>query len=203
VTGGDGAQGRITEAEEEVGRISLDGTIGFVLFTGVFLGIAAAGLFLLVRRFLPPGPLGGALFGVGLLLLFGTTVDPLRADNPDFVIVGPGWLAVLLFAALAVGFGAVLAVVTARCSTWLPLLSTRRRVLVRYAWPAVVAVGAAAVTVAVAVAGVVVVILSRWDGLVRVLRSRRTLLAGRIVLASFVVVALPGAVRDLADIAAG
>ena len=42
VTAGDDAQGRITEAREVVGDITLDGTIGFVLFNGIFGGVFAA-----------------------------------------------------------------------------------------------------------------------------------------------------------------
>src|SRR5215218_7531011 len=38
VTAGADAQGQITEAEEIVGRITVDGTIGFVVFTGLFFG---------------------------------------------------------------------------------------------------------------------------------------------------------------------
>jgi len=38
VTAGPEAQGRVTEADEVVGRISVDGTLGFVVFTGLFLG---------------------------------------------------------------------------------------------------------------------------------------------------------------------
>src|SRR5262245_58055641 len=47
VTAGDDAQGRITEADEVVGRISTGGTVGFVLFNGIFLGLACAVLYLL------------------------------------------------------------------------------------------------------------------------------------------------------------
>src|SRR5829696_3367199 len=92
VTGGAAAQGQITEAEEVFGTISVDGTIGFVLFNGIFGGVAATGVYLLVRRFLPSGWLGGLVFGFGLLVVLGTTIDPLRSDNRDFDIVGPGWL---------------------------------------------------------------------------------------------------------------
>jgi hypothetical protein len=67
--------------------------------------VVAAALYLVLRRLLPAGRLGGVVFGVGLLVVFGTTVDPLRRDNPDFDIVGPGWLSVLVFASLAVAFG--------------------------------------------------------------------------------------------------
>ncbi|HKY75242.1 MAG TPA: hypothetical protein VJS45_03815, partial [Acidimicrobiia bacterium] len=66
VTAGDAAQGRVTEADEIVGRISVDGTIGFILFNGIFGGIVFAGPYLILRRILPPGRLGGAAFGLGL-----------------------------------------------------------------------------------------------------------------------------------------
>ena len=39
VTGGDDAQGRITEADEVVGSIELDGTIGLYLFGGILPGL--------------------------------------------------------------------------------------------------------------------------------------------------------------------
>src|SRR5215218_3480773 len=38
VTAGADAQGQITEAEQIVGRITVDGTLGFVVFTGLFFG---------------------------------------------------------------------------------------------------------------------------------------------------------------------
>lgn len=37
-TAGDAAQGRRTEAEEIVGRITTGGSIGFIVFTGLFFG---------------------------------------------------------------------------------------------------------------------------------------------------------------------
>ena len=37
VTAGDGAQGRITEADEVVGEITVGGTVGFVVFGGLSL----------------------------------------------------------------------------------------------------------------------------------------------------------------------
>jgi hypothetical protein len=55
VTAGPDAQGRITEADQVVGRISLDGTLGFIVFTGLFFGAASGAAYLLVRRWLPGG----------------------------------------------------------------------------------------------------------------------------------------------------
>lgn len=200
-TAGDAAQGRITEAEEVVGRITVDGTIGFVLFNGIFGGIAAAAVYLIVRRFLPSGPLGGVAFGLGLLVLLGTTIDPLRNDNPDFGIVGPGWLAVLVFSLLAVAFGITLAAISARMSAWLPLPSTKPRVLVRYTVPAVLAAVGFSVTAALVVFGVAVVAATRWRRLVDAARSPRTVLVGRVIAVLLVVAALPHALNSVIDIA--
>jgi hypothetical protein len=63
VTAGADAQGRVTEAEEIVGRISVDGTLGFVVFTGLFVGLATGPFYLLVRRWLPAGRAGGLAYG--------------------------------------------------------------------------------------------------------------------------------------------
>lgn len=200
VTGGDAAQGRLTEADEVVGEISVGGTVGFVLFTGIFGGVIAAALYLLVRRFLPAGRLGGATFGLGLLVVAGTTIDPLRADNPDFDIVGPGWLALLVFAALAVAFGIALSGVMAAVSRWLPLLAADRRVLLRYLVPAVLAVLAFSVTAIAVVVGVAAIALTRWQPIVDAVRSRRWVVVGRALALVLLLIALPNAVSVFVDI---
>ncbi|HET7489538.1 MAG TPA: hypothetical protein VFJ85_16545 [Acidimicrobiales bacterium] len=104
VTAGDAAQGRLTEADQVVGRITTGGTIGFVIFNGVFGGLAAGLVYLVVRRCLPAGRLGAVVYGLALLVVVGTTVDPLRGGNPDFDLVGPGWLAALVFSLVLVAF---------------------------------------------------------------------------------------------------
>src|SRR5687768_11571007 len=84
VTAGDGAQGAITEAEEVVGRINLDGTIGLWIFGGILPGLLSGVVYVLLRRWLPSGRLGGVAFGALHLVVAATRVDPLRPDNPDF-----------------------------------------------------------------------------------------------------------------------
>ena len=200
-TAGTDAQGRVTEADEVVGTITLGGTLSFAVFNGIFGGLAAAALYLLARRFLPAGRLGGAAFGLALLVVLGTVVDPLRRDNPDFDIVGPGWLAVLVFVALALVFGVVLAAFMARLSEWLPLPSTDRRVLVRYALPAVIAAVAFSASIMLAVLCLAVVAVTRWNAVPDAVRSHRWVLAGRVVLSVLVALALPGAVGSMVDIA--
>jgi hypothetical protein len=200
VTAGDGAQGRTTEANEIVGEITASGTVGFITFTGIFGGLIAAGIYLVVRRYLPPNPLGGLVFGAGLLVVLGTVIDPLRADNRDFDLVGPGWVSVAVFTLLALAFGAALAGWMARLSEWLPLPSREARVLVRYAVPAALALVLFSVTAALVVLGVLVVLVTRWGALVDAVRSHTALLVGRVALVALAVLAMPGAVVSMADI---
>ena len=113
------AQGRLTEAEAVVGDITVGGTVFFV----VFMSIGAAGiglLYVVLQPALPRGLFGGALFGAGLLVVFGSTIDPLRSDNPDFDIVGPGWLAIVAFTTLAIASGCFTAVAAARVGAAVP-----------------------------------------------------------------------------------
>ena len=42
------------------------------------------------------------MLGLALLVLAGAQLDPLRPDNFDFNLVGPGWLSLLAFTALAI-----------------------------------------------------------------------------------------------------
>ncbi|HSP05377.1 MAG TPA: hypothetical protein VLR27_17865 [Acidimicrobiales bacterium] len=128
-TAGDAAQGRITEANEVVGEITVGGTIGFVIFIGLLSGLVMTTLWFAVRRCLPERWIGGLLFGAGLLVVFGTRMEPLRPGNEDFDLVGPWWLAVAAFSALALAFGVSLAAVSARLSRWLPLIGRDRRSL--------------------------------------------------------------------------
>ena len=81
-TAGDAAQGQETEADEIVGRISTGGTVSFIVFAALLVGLATGVLYMLVRRWLPDGRLGGLVYGALLLVLGATRYEPLRADNP-------------------------------------------------------------------------------------------------------------------------
>ena len=105
VTAGDDAQGRITEADEVVGRIELDGTIGLYVFGGVLPGLLSGAIYVVIRRWLPAGRIGGVVFGSLHLVVAATRIDPLRPDNPDFDLVGPGWLSVTTFGLTCVVHG--------------------------------------------------------------------------------------------------
>lgn len=199
-TAGEAAQGRETEAEEIVGRVSAGGTIGFVIFVALFFGLATGALYLLMRRWLPAGRLGGLVYGLFLLVLVATRIDPLRADNPDFDIVGPGWVAVVVFGALVVVHGMLVAAIAGRYSSTLPLLSRERRSILAYA-PLLVILPVAPAAVFLLLVGVMVVLLSRSVMLVQFLRSRAAALGGRVALVAVSLVSLPGCLSALSDIA--
>lgn len=121
VTSPASAQGRLTEAQANVGFPTIEGSIALLFFGGLPAGFAAAFIYVLLHRWFPAGRWAGPLLGTLLLLVFGASVEPFRSDNIDFGIVGPGWLSVVLFSALAVLHGAVVAAVAGAFSGRLPL----------------------------------------------------------------------------------
>ncbi len=115
-TSGDSAQGLLTEAKETVGEITLAGSVGFVVFNGIFFGMIGGIGYLLLRRWLPATPwLGGLIYGTALLGV--APLDALDPDNADFAILTPTWLAVLLVSCLFPLYG-----MTARRGTRTPVL---------------------------------------------------------------------------------
>ena len=203
VTGGDDAQGRITEADEVVGSIELDGTIGLYLFGGILPGLMSGAIYVLIRRFLPAGRLGGVVFGLLHMVIAATRIDPLRPDNPDFDLVGPGWLSVTTFGLTCVLHGMAVVAIANRYSTSLPPAASTRaawiRVLAPLALPAVfvvIPVVAAALILGLALT----IVFSRIVPAVRVAHSRGALLAGRAALCVAALALLPGTIIDLHDV---
>jgi hypothetical protein len=199
VTAGDSAQGRITEADEVVGDVTVGGTIGFVLFGGLFAGLVTALIYTLLRKWLPRGRWGALALGGLLLMTLAVRVEPLRSDNPDFDLVGPDWLAVSAFAALTVLHALVLVAVMARVSRSLPLPRKSRRVALAYA-PLLLliptaSIGAAAVLVVLAGAA-----LSTRPAVRHLWAHPRLLLAGRLLIAAVLLASLPTFITAIADI---
>ncbi|MGM0931726.1 MAG: hypothetical protein ACQEXN_18785 [Actinomycetota bacterium] len=147
--------GRLTDAGETIGEISLEGTSGFVAF-GVAIGCATALLYGLVRWWLPAGRFGGAAFGLLLLLGLSTVFGPLEPDSRDFQVVGPAWLSIAAFSALAVAHGMLVATASAGLSRRVPLLRSAKDV--RWYLPLLLVLaplGAAALAVAAWVAAAI------------------------------------------------
>src|SRR6266536_4598001 len=183
LTAGPDAQGQITEAEEIVGHITIDGTLGFVVFTGLFLGSVSGAAYLLLRRWLPAGRAGGLAYGALLLVVAGTRLEPLRRGNPDFDLVGPGWVSVVAFTVLVVFHGALVAALAGRVSRAVPLLAARPGAIAVHAPLLLVALPGAAVALVLVIVGVVVVLVSRIPSMVAVWRSRPVVPVGRVALA--------------------
>ena len=199
VTAGPGAQGRITEAGQVVGRISVDGTIGFVVFTALFLGLASGVLYLLLRPWLPVGRMGGVVYGALLLAVAGTRVEPLRRGNPDFDLVGPGWVSVAGFAALVLLHGMLVAALAGRISRSVPLLGTRPAAIAAHA-PLLLLAPLVPVAVVVALVGALAVLATRIPAVLTAWRHPTLARGGRLALLLVALVALPGFVADMADI---
>lgn len=184
------ATGRLTEGQAAVGEISLEGTLAFALFGALPFAFASAALYLLVVPWLPRGALGGLLLGAVMFITVSPFVDPLRAENFDFDIVGPGWLAVVAFALLALLQGAALSAIAGRLSRSLQLMTRRN-------WPQTVvplllAVVLFPIGAVLAVGALVTFALPRLLPWFLVVRASRTgVVVGRVLLAVAVVAALP------------
>jgi hypothetical protein len=188
----------VTEAGEVVGEITFSGTLGFFVFVGLFGGAMSALLYVVLQRWLPRGPYRGLLYGAILLVVLGARIEPLRTNNEDFDLVGPPWVSIVTFALLALAQGAAVASFTARWSQTQPLLTTWRA-LPRYL-PLVpfLLLGVVALVILVVI---ILAILAVRLGLAGPRRRRAIDIAGVVLLVAIVVLALPGFVSALTDIA--
>jgi hypothetical protein len=199
VTAGADAQGRITEADQLVGRITVDGTLGFVVFTGLFFGLASGMVFVLLHRWLPAGWGGGLAYGVMLLVVAGTRLEPLRRTNPDFDLVGPGWVSVIAFAVLVVFHGVLVAALAGRLSRAVPLLAASPGAIAAHA-PLTVLLLLTPLALVAAIVGAVVVGASRIPQVVTAVQTPRLTVVGRAALAVTGLLVVPGFVSTIVDI---
>jgi hypothetical protein len=199
------ARGALTEADETVGRITLGGTIGFVVFGALPLAMVAAIGFAIIFRWLPRGRLTGLLFGLLLLVVGATRLEPLRSNNPDFRLLGPGWLAVAAFGLVVLGDGMLTAAVMGWYSRRLPLPVWRGTA--RWHYLLLVAlllvffvIGVPVLLLTALGAGVVAVAARIAPSIANWWTSSRTTMAGRVLLAGGSLLALPGFVITVNDI---
>lgn len=204
VTAGAEAQGRITEAEEVVGNINLGGTLGLYIFGGILPGLVSGVAYIAFRRLLPNGRWAGPAFGALHLVLLATRLDPLRADNPDFDIVGPGWLSALTFGLASIAHGMAVVALANRYSRSFPPAGADRRTKAKVIAPlvpaALIFLPGVAVLGLVAVGLVLTLVLSRVPPLVAAVRSRAAVTVGRVAIAVLVAVTLPGTLGSLRDV---
>lgn len=200
VTSGPTARGRRTEAGEIVGRISLEGTVGLFVFVGLLGGTATALLYVLVRRWLPPGRLGGLAFGVFLLLAASARLEPLRPRNPDFDIAGPGWLSIVLFGSSILLQGLALPAFAGLVSRWLPEPHGSVGGVLSYLPLLLLAPSGLVFIVLVLLLGLTL-LATRSSGVVAAFRAGVVRRAGTLALIIVAVASLPGTITALRSIA--
>jgi hypothetical protein len=100
---------------------------GLPWFTGLLFGLASGFVYLLLHRLLPAGWGGSLAYGALLLVVAGVRLEPLRRSNPDFALVGPGWVSVTTLALLVVFHGMLVAALTGRFSRAAPLFAAEPR----------------------------------------------------------------------------
>ncbi len=195
---GDSAQGLVTDAGETVGEVTLAGSLGFVVFNGIFFGMIGGVGYLLMRRWLPATPwLGGLIYGIALLGV--APLDALDPDNSDFAILTPTWLAALLVSCLFPLFGMTAASVVERLDRTWPWISARPRALVAYS-PLVLALVVSPIAVGILLAVGLVILLNGRPGFVEFWQGRRAATAGRLVVGVLVGVAAVSAGAAVVEI---
>ena len=162
--------------------------------------MASGTVFVLLYRWLPAGWGGGLAYGVLILVVAGTRLEPLRRDNPDFDLVGPGWLSVATFAALVVFHGLLVAALAGRLSRAVPLLAASPGAIAAHA-PLLLLLLLAPVGLLAAIVGVVVVVASRIPQVVAAVQSPRlVVVVGRAALVVACLLVVPGFVSTLVTI---
>jgi len=199
-TSSETVQGRITEAEATVGSITVGGSLFLMFFAAIFFGGLTGVLYMALRRWLPTGQLGGLCLGLILLITLAPMIDPIRRDNIDFDLVGPGWLALIVFAALTILQGFTTVAIAGRYSQNVPLIGKSWRNIAWYL-PLVVFVPAFPALLGLAIVWLVVVIVSSRASIAKRLRDRNTVLIGRVLLLLIVIVATPRFITTVIDIA--
>lgn len=197
------AQGMITEAGEVVGNISLTGTIGLFVFVGLPFGLIGGVGYVLASLVLSRGPVGGAIFGVAMLICVGSRVAPLHEENPDFDILGPGWLSIVTFSVMAVLTGILTAPIAGRIGAALQTLKGWWAV---WMVPAGLVLLATLVTAPLALVAFLVGCLVIFAAVLMAPTKndyyrRRGRLTTQLALALIVAISLPGFVVAISDIA--
>lgn len=107
-------QGRVTEADENIGEVTFGGTMGIIVFVGLGAGILAAIVYLVARPWLPvTARAAGVIIGIIVMGVIGPA-DPIDPDNIDFELLSYDSLTVGLILGGAVVFGLAFAALAAR-----------------------------------------------------------------------------------------
>jgi hypothetical protein len=95
--------GRLTENGNEIGVFTVEGTVGLLMFGGIFGGLAAAPVWVVMKPWIPRN---WVVVGLGAVAIGGFQL--VASDNRDFDILEGSALDLVLLLTLVFGFGAVL-----------------------------------------------------------------------------------------------
>jgi hypothetical protein len=198
-TSDDRVQGALTDAEETVGEITLGGTIGLVLFIGLFGGLVSGILFMGIRRWLRgPAWRAGLIMGALGLALIGRSVA-LDPDSIDFDLLSPRWLAVTLFVVLALFYGVVLVALIERLDRSYPMLAARPGAIAAHV-PVLAAMLLPPVALVVVGGAAIAVVATRVGPVTRTWQSVGVERAGQVLLTIVIALGLAWAGSGIADI---
>lgn len=172
------AQGLLTDADEVVGEVSAGGTVFLVGVLGALAGMTGLGLYVGLRRWLPSrsvvAGLCGAAIGAGVLARPSGLIDP---ENPDFRVLTPRPLAVVIVLAMVALFGLAFGPLVDRAAASWPRPSWSLRGVA-----GLLPFALLLVVPPVAIAVAVIVVLGSWLGPVPLRAGGPSLLGTRLVL---------------------
>lgn len=117
------AAGRFTENGNEIGEITLVGTVALVVFLGLFAGAASGVVWVTIRPWIPGGTRTRALLAMPVAVAIGAFAI-IDGDNPDFAILGHDPRVVAILIAVIALTGAAVALVDAWLEQRLPTPSS-------------------------------------------------------------------------------
>ncbi len=133
-TSPDSLHGVLTDADEEIGKISFGGSLFLILFMGLFSGFIVSLTYRVARRWLPAKAWQAGIVSSLLAFgVFGAGINLLATRNKDFRVLSPVWLAVTLILATAALLGATTGAVHDRLDRGMPTLAKERRAVLAYA----------------------------------------------------------------------
>jgi hypothetical protein len=201
-----------TENGNVIGEFTVDGTMGLVIFVGLFAGLAAAVLLVIVDPWIEwAGLLRSVVFGCILFALGSRAV--IERDNQDFSILGNQAMNVAMFASLFIVFGLLVVWLRARLLRWLPpaefggevtgpvyALLTAPGLVLLLLIPLVVGGGGLQMLLLVGLVVFTLASLGVDSGLVPAGLARPVDVGGHVLLAAIVSAAIVGAIGDVAAI---
>ncbi len=120
-----GATGALTENGNRIGDITLSGSLGLLLFSGLFFGVSAGTVWVVVSPWIPGVGLAKAILAMPISVALGT-LGLIRRENRDFSVLGHDPTVVAMLLALIALMGLSIALVDGWLDRRLPHATSAR-----------------------------------------------------------------------------